>query len=279
MPRKEVFVGSLTTKSGDNLSLTRVLEAKAIRGKIKEVHVVLGEKQNGYDILSRVADIAFGSKIEPADIKTNGFSIEEADHSFAEGFGFVILPIASAKLIEGRVEAWMSPALVAKKHPLVSGSLNSDSAVVITIREIYKKRIDYTAELIKYMGLSESDREPLLRGILDRGLDKDVREKLYGTETTDSIIARYLRAPLSSYYVRLTVQNDPGVLASVCEQFGSANISIRMVRQPEVEEGNKIAQLAFVLHPCETKALEECVSSIQNLDVCVGVGSVLGVVE
>ncbi len=83
----------------------------------------------------------------------------------------------------------------------------------------------------------------------------------------------------TSHYVRLTVKNDAGVLAKIADQFGSANISIRMAKQPEVEEDSKTAQLAFVLHPCETEALEECVTSIQDLDVCLGVGSVLRVVE
>lgn len=218
---KEVFIGSLTTKSEDGLSLTRLLETQAISGRIKEIHAVLGKENNGRDALSDIASVAFGFKIEPDEIDTNNFVIEEPDRFFAEEFGYVILPIACAKLTEGKVEAWISPAFVSKEHPL--SQLKKDNAVVITT-------------------------------------GKDNRKT-------------------TSHYVRLTVKNDAGVLAKIADQFGSANISIGMVKQPEVEEGSETVQLAFILKPCETSDLLECVDSIQNLDVCLGVGSVLRVVE
>lgn len=272
----EVFVGSLTTQPESDLSLTRVLETEAIRKKIKGVHVVLGGEDNGEDILIQVADIGFGVSIRPEDIKTNSSSIEKSDYTFAGEFGFVILPIACAKLTGGKVDAWISRALVSKQHPLIAQALKIDSPVVITTGEIDDERIDTASETLQQLGISEDFREDFELAFLE-AMSEETLEKL--VKAAVSISSSRRSGTASSHYVRLTVQDQPGVLGDVAQQFGDAHISIRMAKQPEVEEGSETAQLAFILHPCETKTLEKCIDLIQNLDVCVGVGSVLRVVE
>lgn len=72
-----------------------------------------------------------------------------------------------------------------------------------------------------------------------------------------------------SYYVRLRVDDQPGVLNRVTEEFGNAGISIQQMRQPKAEEGNSEADMAFLLWPCEAENLQSALTAIAGLSSIV----------
>jgi homoserine dehydrogenase len=78
----------------------------------------------------------------------------------------------------------------------------------------------------------------------------------------------------AQYYLLLSVQDIPGVLASVASAFGDNGISIRSVWQ---EGYGDEAQLVIVTHRGKERSLQATVDELGNLDVVTKVVSVLRV--
>lgn len=85
---------------------------------------------------------------------------------------------------------------------------------------------------------------------------------------------------VSSYYVRFSVKDNPGVLAQIAQKLGDQKISIREMLQPEAEGGRDQTEIAFILHPCKTQDLNSAVNSIKGLvDIVVNTNSPLRVLQ
>jgi homoserine dehydrogenase len=78
----------------------------------------------------------------------------------------------------------------------------------------------------------------------------------------------------SQYYLLLSVQDLPGVLAQVAAAFGRNDISIRSVWQ---EGFGDEAQLVMVTHRGKEANLQATVAELEQLDVVSKVVSVLRV--
>lgn len=65
-----------------------------------------------------------------------------------------------------------------------------------------------------------------------------------------------------AHYVRMTVKDHPGVLASITKEFAERNINIKGVIQPKAQEGSGETDVAFILRPCQTGVLQSALASI-----------------
>ena len=74
---------------------------------------------------------------------------------------------------------------------------------------------------------------------------------------------------VSQYFVRLNVVDKPGVLARIAEIFGTSNIGISSVIQPEGHEGESVA-LIFMLHHAANGAVTRALARIGRLPVVKG---------
>jgi homoserine dehydrogenase len=80
------------------------------------------------------------------------------------------------------------------------------------------------------------------------------------------------------YYVSMDVADKPGVLATVAAEFAKREVSIAEVRQEGVvgEGGRRVgARVVVVTHTATDAALSETVDALAELDVVLGVASVL----
>lgn len=93
--------------------------------------------------------------------------------------------------------------------------------------------------------------------------------------------SRYAQLPVAPigliptrYYVRMRVADKPGVLATVAAEFAKREVSIATVRQEgEVDETG--ARLVVLTHKATDAALSETVAALADLDVVLGVASVI----
>jgi homoserine dehydrogenase len=72
---------------------------------------------------------------------------------------------------------------------------------------------------------------------------------------------------VSPFYLRLGVDDRPGVLARIAGVLGEANIGISSVIQPETQDGAQAA-LVLMIHDAPRGAMLEALSKIRALD-CV----------
>jgi homoserine dehydrogenase len=67
----------------------------------------------------------------------------------------------------------------------------------------------------------------------------------------------------SEYYIRLEVEDAPGVLAHIAGIFGKYNVSIKSALQKDFTETG--AELVIITHQVREQAIQDAVSEIKNL--------------
>src|ERR687896_1671548 len=86
-----------------------------------------------------LATVAFGSRVTPADVETEGIEhVTAAEVETAAALGFAVKLVGQARLVDGRYDVRVSPALVDREHPLASVT-SAFNAVMLqgdAIREI-----------------------------------------------------------------------------------------------------------------------------------------------
>lgn len=80
-------------------------------------------------------------------------------------------------------------------------------------------------------------------------------------------------------YIRLTVDDQPLVLASTLVAFPEEGINIHEVKQPEPEKGVPTAQLAILLNPCSGLSFGRALNAIRALPSCRAINTVLPVID
>ena len=68
----------------------------------------------------------------------------------------------------------------------------------------------------------------------------------------------------SSYYLRMSVEDKPGVLAEIASILGEYSISIASVLQTSHNQPNNIAELVMVTHPAVVNNLNTAITRIQK---------------
>jgi homoserine dehydrogenase len=215
------------------------------------------EDVNGADAAAKIAilaTVAFHARVAMDDVAYEGIDrIHADDLAYAREFGHVVKLLGRAELIDGRVLAMVSPALLAVGHPLASvgGSRNavlvaSPSAGEISLsgpgaggRETASAIIGDVVSL-----LNARHEGPLERGEGYRSLERFPVEDRVG-----------------SFYVHVDVADRPGVLARVASAFGSADVSIRTVIQ-RGGVGGEEARLVLVTHPAAQRQVRAALDEI-----------------
>ena len=74
----------------------------------------------------------------------------------------------------------------------------------------------------------------------------------------------------SRYYVRMRVDDRPGVMAEIASILASREVSLASVTQKEVGEGSERVSLIITTHMTTEKAIKETVDDLGNLDSVQG---------
>ena len=79
------------------------------------------------------------------------------------------------------------------------------------------------------------------------------------------------------YYVRVTVSDEPGVLASIARVLGDHGVSIAAVNQKESDADTRTAELVIMTHGAREGAMRQARHAIEQLPVVAQVNSFLRV--
>jgi homoserine dehydrogenase len=226
---------------------------------------------SGADAAAKVAilgSLAFGTWIGFDDVHYDGIeSIAPEDMLFAREFGYVIKLIGICERTGGGVSARVHPAMVPVEHPLASirGATN---AIFIEGPSI---------DSLLFAGPGAGG-DPTATAVLGDMIDA-ARETLAGAQVAPRI--RFSPGEIVSFetvrtawYLRLTVDDQPGVLAQIASGFGSAGVSIRSVWQEGVDEQ---AELIIVTHPAAESAHREALESLKRITEVLAVPAVIRV--
>jgi homoserine dehydrogenase len=215
-----------------------------------------------------LASLAFGTWVGIDDVYHEGIEdITPVDISFAADFGYAVKLIGVCERTETGVNARVHPAMIPLEHPL-SGIRGATNAIFIE---------GPTIDSLLFAGPGAGG-EPTATAVLGDMIDA-ARETLAGAQVAPRI--RFSPGEIvdfedisTEWYIRLVVDDKPGVLATIASIFGDAGVSIKSVWQ---EGGETEAALIVVTHRAIERAQRIALEALEVMDDVIDVGSVIRV--
>lgn len=214
--------------------------------------------------LSILARLAFLADIDPESIPAQGIDIVSArDMEFAAHFGYVIKPLAIGARLNGALDLRVHPALVPAGSHLahIHGATNA-----IYLEGEHLGPVMFSGEGAGAYPTAVSvagDVFQVARAILS-GSDEHASAP-YGVPL--SALKKLPQLPAdeqkSPYYLRLTVEDDAGVLADVASALARARVSIETIRQT-VDDEEGIATIVLLTHEAYEHAVGAAVKELSR---------------
>ena len=212
--------------------------------------------------------LCFGVSPNDDAVFTEGISnITKEDFDWADRLDKTIKLVAQIDSNENGFNARVHPVLIDKKHPLaaIRGALNAVVAEGENIDQLVFSGpgagANPTASAVMGDVLSACHQ---LNS--DQSNWYPLREYKGENKNFEDVE--------SSMFIRLSVKDEPGVLAKIAGTFGENNVSIESVIQEG--RGDK-AELVLVTHEAPEKDLSNSINQISSLDVVTTVTSLLRV--
>ena len=215
-----------------------------------------------------LASLAFGTWIGPDTVYTEGITdVTAVDMEFASEFGYAVKLLAVCERSDQGVSARVHPTLIPKDHPLASirGATN---AVYIEGPSI---------ESLLFAGPGAGG-EPTATAVLGDVIDA-ARETLAGAQVAPRIrfapgdVVPFEDVP-TRWYVRLQVDDQPGVLAAIAASFGENGVSIRSVWQ---EGFDSEASLIIVTHTTSEAMHRAAITALEQIPSVLDIAAVIRV--
>ena len=212
--------------------------------------------------------ICFGVTPSTDDLFTEGIAtVTKEDFDWANRFGQTIKLVGIIDNEQDGFNARVFPVLINKKHPLASirGALN---AVVVEGKNI---------DQLVFSGPG-AGANPTASAIIGDVLSachqiSSGQSNWYPLRKPTTAIKSFEQVT-SSMFIRLSVSDKPGVLASIAGTLGENNVSIQSV----IQEGRgDEAELVLVTHEAPEKNLTISIDKIDSLDSVLSITSALRV--
>jgi homoserine dehydrogenase len=226
----------------------------------------------GFDAAQKLcilASLAFGTRVRPADVYTEGIAaVDAVDVRYAGEFGFVVKLLAVARrTAAGSLEARVHPVFVAREDLLASvrgafnairvtgealgpallygqgaGPLPTGTAVVADVIELSRALLQESAGRVPHMAFQESF---IANGALALSPMDDLR---------------------AAYYLRFTVADEPGVLAALAGALGREGISIaQVVQRVRAGESGAGVPVVMITHEARERDIRRALQAVDAL--------------
>ena len=215
-----------------------------------------------------MASIAFHSRVTFDDVYTEGITkITAKDVEYAEEFGDVIKLLGVAHNTEEGIEVAVHPMMIPKEHPLASVR-DSFNAVFV--------RSDAAGDTMFYgRGAGELPTASAIMGdVIDviRDIQYHCTGRISCTCYRETPVKNFKEVK-NKFYIRMLVDNKPGVLAAIASVFGVHKVSIARVIQKTKE--NDAAELVIVTEAVKEKHLEDALAHLVDMDTTREIGTVI----
>jgi homoserine dehydrogenase len=204
--------------------------------------------------------LAYGFLPKFSEIPVEGIrQISSQDVSFAHQLGYVIKLLAMIKPVgTDQIEVRVAPTLLPARHPMASvhGAFNAVGL------------IGNLSGPVQFTGRGagpDATSSALLADLAEAAknlCDKAPGPALPKPSSKMTLIEK--DASVGRFYVRIEVEDRPGVLAQVAGIFGSEKIGISSVLQPEGRGAGSVP-LVFLLEPAALSSLQRAIASICKL--------------
>ena len=218
-----------------------------------------------------LASIAFNTRIRFEDVSVEGIThITPPDIDYAKTLGYVVKLLAIGRdLGERGVDVRVHPVFLPKGHPLAS------------VNDVYNAifvRGNAIGEAMFYGRGAGSlpTASAVVADVIDiaRDMQMDTFGRVHCTCYANKSLCP-IEETEASYYVRLLVDDKPGVLAAIAMAFGNHKVSMKSVIQTRRCQDK--AEIVAITHRVKHRALEEAAVDLRSLAVVSEVRSIIRV--
>ncbi|MFW6294159.1 MAG: homoserine dehydrogenase [Halanaerobium sp.] len=260
----------LTKMSRDQMDFSQALKEAQAQGYAEADPSSDVEGHDAAYKITILSTLAFQRYVEADSVYVEGITnIDIEDINFASEMGYFIKLLAIAKNSKEGLDIRVHPAFVPKNHSLANindtyncvllhgdavgdvmstgkgaGQMPTASAVVADIIQI-SKDINYNnQEFVK--------------------IDPNLKSCVINIEDIEN-----------SFYIRLDVNDKPGVMAKIAKVFGDNNVSLASVLQKQ--RLNPVVPLVLITHSVKEKNLNKSLKELKNLEDVIEISSVIRV--
>ncbi|MCI1437109.1 homoserine dehydrogenase [Acetobacter indonesiensis] len=213
--------------------------------------------------LTILAGLAFGRPVAFDSVHVEGIRrIGAADLNFARKLGYRIKLLGLARMGDAGLEARVTPCLVPEDAPIaqVDGVFNA-----VVAEGAFAGRL-----MIEGRGAGAGPTASAVTAdLIDIARGNHI--PVWGVQAADitSVQACPLSAGKGAFYLRLRVEDRPGVIADITAVLRDCGVSLRSMLQPTPEKNDTAPHVPLVLvtHQTSEAAMQDAVTRIDGLDV------------
>lgn len=217
-----------------------------------------------------LASIAFGIPLQFERIYTEGITkITTTDVQYASQLGYQIKHLGIARATARGIELRVHPTLIPEKRLIanVNGAMNA----VLVKGDAVGPTLYYGAG-----AGAEPTASAVVADIVDvvRTLNADPSHRVpylaFQPEAMSAAPVLDIGEVVSSYYLRMSALDRPGVLSKVASIFSDAGISIEALIQKEPAPGQDHVPMILLTNRTEERLIVEAVAELEALDSIEG---------
>jgi homoserine dehydrogenase len=248
----------LTKMREDNLQFTKALKQAQ---KLGFAEANPKDDISGTDTAYKLAilsNIAFGINTRASEIYVEGISkVEEIDIKMAQRLGYRIVLLGIANLKNNQVMQRVHPCLVSN-NSMISKVDNELNTIIIE---------DQLADKVMVVGKG-AGKNPTATSVMTDIININDENKKKFFVSKDKKIKSFISQDISKregrFYIRMGVDDRPGVLADITLFFKKQKISIKSMFQLD-NKINNIVPLIFVTHKIAEKKISLVLKKIESL--------------
>ncbi|MBI2304114.1 MAG: homoserine dehydrogenase [Chloroflexi bacterium] len=222
--------------------------------------------------LAILSTLAFHIQVQPEDVYCEGIlGLGWRDFKYAQELGYAIKLLAISREEDGSVQARVHPTLLPQDHIL---------AKVNGVYNAVQVEGDLVGRVLFYgRGAgSQPTSSAVVADIID--LARNIRMGISNRPSLHLEEGKTLM-PMAQvqtrYYLRLGVDDRPGVLAQMAKVLGDNAISIASVIQKGRDEEEQRAEVVILTHRVQEAAMQRALEELERLPCVKEVGSFLRV--
>ena len=220
--------------------------------------------------LTILASIAFGIPLQFDKVYTEGISrITRSDVAYAEALGYRIKHLGIARRTSKGIELRVHPTLIPERRLIanVNGVMNA----IVVKGDAVGPTLYYGAG-----AGAEPTASAVVADIIDvvRTLTSDPENRVphlaFQADALSDIPVLPMDEVETSYYLRLSAEDRPGVLADIARILANHNISIEALIQKEPLEGESHLPVIMLTHRVFEREMNNAVTEMEKLPTVNG---------
>ena len=258
----------LTLMEEENVSFKEALE------QAKNLGYAESDPTNdieGYDVarkISILASLSFNTTIQLDDIHVEGITkIDIQDIMYAKQLGYKIKLLGMAKEKDNYIKVQVNPVFIPLSHPLanINGVYNG----------VYLEGNFSGPSMVYGLGAGSFPTASSVVGDIINTV-KSLENKNYTWCTCfRNLKVKNILKTHSNFYIRMTVSDKPGVLASISSILGNHEVSIYSVVQKKSQKGH--AEIVMITHKVNEASMYDSITVLNELHIVKKINNVIRV--